>query len=104
MVEVTEAPMRMGNTPLTPEQEKAYAALRKACREGVLREVSEHELEMPAKYLSYDDFVKKHVDKTHSEIDYPPHVAAEVRRRLESHMTAEGAKFMRPMRVNLLQR
>jgi hypothetical protein len=48
--------------------------------------------------------VAKHVQLTHSQIEYPPEVAAEVRRRLEAHMTPEGAKFMRPNRVNLMRR
>jgi ubiquinone/menaquinone biosynthesis C-methylase UbiE len=82
----------------------AYEALKRARSTGVLHEIAEHEFEMPARYRSYDDFHAKHVDKTHSEVDYPPAVAAEVRKRLESHMTAEGASFMRPMRVNLLKR
>ena len=29
---------------------------------------------------------------------------AEVRRRFERHMTPDGARFVRPMRVNLLRR
>jgi ubiquinone/menaquinone biosynthesis C-methylase UbiE len=82
----------------------AYEAIQRARAAGVLEEVAEHAFEMPAKYASYDDFHAKHVDKTHSEVDYPPAVAAEVRKRLESHMTAGAAKFMRPMRVNLLRR
>jgi len=82
----------------------AYEALKRACQAGVLREVAEYDFEMPARYASYDDFVAKHVDKTHSEIDYPPAVAAEVRKQLDAHMTAEGARFMKPMRVSLLGR
>lgn len=81
----------------------AYAALRRACEAGVLREEAEHAFEMPARYASYDEFVKKHVDKTFAEVDYPPHVAAEVRRMLEAHMGPDGARFMRPMRVNFLR-
>ncbi len=82
----------------------AYDALRLAGREGVLHPVSEHWFEMPARYASYDDFVAKHVETTHSEKSYPPEVAAEVRRRLEARMTPTGAHFMRPMRINLMRR
>lgn len=81
----------------------AYAALRRACEAGVLREEAEHAFEMPARYASYDEFVKKHVEKTFAEVDYPPQVAAEVRRKLEAHMGPDGARFMRPMRVNFLR-
>ena len=82
----------------------AYEALRAAGREGVMHPVSEHWFEMPRHYSGYDDFVAKHVETTHSEKRYPPEVATEVRRRLEAHMTPQGADFMSPMRINLLRR
>lgn len=82
----------------------AYDALRAAGREGVLHPVSEHWFEMPGHYASYEDFVAKHVETTHSEKSYPPEVAAEVKRRLAAYMTPTGADFMRPMRINLLRR
>jgi len=82
----------------------AYEALRSAEREGVLQAQSEHAFEMPRHYESYDDFVAKHVETTHSQKSYPPEVAAEVRRRLEARMTPAGADFMSPMRINLLRR
>lgn len=83
---------------------EAYRALERARRDGVLEWVSEHAFDMPAHYRDYDDFVAKHVQLTHSEIKYRPEVAAEVRRRLEAHMTPEGANFLRPMRVNMMRR
>lgn len=82
----------------------AYEALRAAGREGVMHPVSEHWFEMPGHYASYEDFVARHVETTHSQKSYPPEVAAEVRRRLEAHMTPQGADFRRPMRVNLMRR
>ena len=82
----------------------AYGALRDATRARVLEGVSEHWFEMPGGYASYEDFVARHVETTHSQKSYPPEVAAEVRRRLEAHMTPTGAHFMRPMRINLLRR
>jgi hypothetical protein len=59
---------------------------------------------MPTRYAGFDDFVRKHVEVTHSEKHWTPEIAAEVRRRLEAHMTPAGADFMKPMRVNLLRR
>ena len=82
----------------------AYEALRAAGREGVMHPVSEHWFKMPGHYASYEDFVAKHVETTHSQKNYPPEVAAEVRRLLDAPMTPQGADFMRPMRVNLLRR
>jgi ubiquinone/menaquinone biosynthesis C-methylase UbiE len=82
----------------------AYEALKRARDGGVLEWTSEHAFDMPAHYRDYDDFVAKHVSLTHSEIQYPAHVAAEVRKRLERQMTPDGASFMRPTRVNLMRR
>ena len=83
---------------------EAYRALERARRDGVLEWVSEHAFDTPARYRDYDDFVAKHVQLTHSQISYPREVAEEVRKRLDAHMTPEGAKFMRPNRVNLMRR
>lgn len=82
----------------------AYEALQRAVRDGVLQAAAEHFFGMPVHYKDYDHFVATHVEHTHTYIKYPPDVAAEVRRRLEKHMTPTGASFMRPMRVNLMRR
>jgi ubiquinone/menaquinone biosynthesis C-methylase UbiE len=82
----------------------AYEAILAAGRDGLLHPVSEHCFEMPRHYTGYDDFVAKHVETTHSQKSYPAEVAAEVRRRLDAHMTPQGADFMSPMRISLLRR
>ena len=83
---------------------EAQAAIRRAVGAGVLREESEHEFDMPTRYADFDDFVAKHVEVTHSEKNYTPEIAAEVRRRFEAHMTPAGANLMKPMRVSFLRR
>jgi len=83
---------------------EALRALERATREGVLRQESEHHFDMPAHYAGFDDFVRKHVEVTHSEKHWTPEIAAEARRRLDAHMTPAGADFMKPMRVHLLRR
>lgn len=82
----------------------AYEALQRACAARVLECVAERHFQMRARYASYEDFVRKHVNSTHSRIDYPDAVAAEVRRRLGAHMTPAGASLLRPVRVNLLRK
>jgi ubiquinone/menaquinone biosynthesis C-methylase UbiE len=83
---------------------EAIRALERATRGGVMRQESEHHFDMPTRYASFDEFVKKHVEVTHSETHYTPEVAAEVRRRFEAHLTPTGVSFMKPMRVNFLRR
>jgi SAM-dependent methyltransferase len=82
----------------------AYEALGRAGAAGVLQPVSEHAFDMPAHYTGFDDFVAKHVAVTHSERDWTPAIAAEVRKRLEANASPAGIDFMRPMRVNLMRR
>jgi ubiquinone/menaquinone biosynthesis C-methylase UbiE len=82
----------------------AYAALQRAGAEGVLTPVAEHVFETPVPFRDFDDFVERMVRVTHSEIRFTPDVEAEVRRRFMAHMTAEGARFVRPMRINVLRR
>jgi ubiquinone/menaquinone biosynthesis C-methylase UbiE len=83
---------------------EAQAAIRRAVGAGVLREEGEYEFDMPTRYADFDDFVAKHIEVTHSEKNYTPEIAAEVRRRFEAHMTPAGASFMKPMRVSFLRR
>ena len=83
---------------------EAIRALEKATRDGVLRQASEHHFDMPTGYASFDEFVKKHVEVTHSQTTYTPEIAAEVRRRFDAHLTPAGVHFMKPMRVNFLRR
>ena len=83
---------------------EAQAAIRRAVGAGVLLEDGEYEFDMPTRYADFDDFVAKHIDVTHSEKNYTPEIAAEVRRLFETHMTPAGANFMKPMRVSFLRR
>lgn len=83
---------------------EAQRALQRTASEGVLKAVSEHHFDIPAHYASYDDFVEKHVEITHSAKNYPPEIADKVRNLLGQHLSPAGADFMKPMRVNLLRR
>ncbi len=70
----------------------------------MLEQALEHEFMAPLAFRDYDDFVEKVVRATHSHHVYTDDVAAEVRARFAKHETPQGAKFIRPMRVNLLRR
>lgn len=83
---------------------EAIRALERATAAGILRQESEHHFDMPTRYASLQEFVKKHVEVTHSETHYTPEIAAEVKRRFEAHLTPAGVSFMKPMRVSFLRR
>jgi ubiquinone/menaquinone biosynthesis C-methylase UbiE len=82
----------------------AYAALRRAGAAGVMAPVLEKEFMAPLAFRDYDDFVERVVHATHSQHVLTGELAATVRARFEAYMTASGARFIRPMRVNLLRR
>lgn len=82
----------------------ALAALRRATAAGVLEAVAEREFDAPLAFRDFDDFFRRIVRVTHSDIVLEGGRLAEVRRRFTAHLGADGARFLRPMRVNLLRR
>jgi ubiquinone/menaquinone biosynthesis C-methylase UbiE len=82
----------------------AYEALQRAGRAGVLRPELEREFMAPLAFRDFDDFAEKVIRATHSEHVLTAALEKEVRRRFEAHLGPGGAKFTRPMRVNLLRR
>ncbi|MEO7742247.1 MAG: class I SAM-dependent methyltransferase [Usitatibacter sp.] len=82
----------------------AYAAIQRAIAAGILLPVLEQEFMAPLAFRDYDDFHERIVKATHSEHVLTPELERTVRERFEAHMTPAGARFSRPMRVNLLQR
>jgi len=82
----------------------AYRAIQRAEANGVLARVGEHVFDTALVFRDYDDFVDKVVRVTHSDIRLPDAVAGEVRRRFERAMTADGARFVRQMRINVLRK
>ena len=83
---------------------EAQAALRRA--EALPQWVAAGEIrfEMPRRFDDFDDFVRKTIDVTFAERRLDEATRREVRARFEPHLTSEGARFLTPMRVNLLRR
>jgi len=82
----------------------AYRAITHAAATGVLKSVGEHVFDTELAFRDYDDFVDKIVRVTHSDIRMPDAIADEARARFERHMTPTGARFVRQMRINVLQK
>jgi SAM-dependent methyltransferase len=82
----------------------AVAALRRAEGAGVFQAVQVRHFDMPLVFRDFDDFERRVIRATHSQHSLDPATLAEVRRRFERHVDAGGARFVRPMRVNLLRR
>ena len=82
----------------------AYAALRRAGAARVLQPEMEKVFMAPLAFRDFDDFADKVIGATHSEHVLTAERLAEVRSRFEAHVKPGGAKFTRPMRVNLMRR
>lgn len=82
----------------------AYRAIKKAEATGVLKHVGEHVFDTPLAFRDYEDFVDRMVRVTHSDIRLPDAIAGRVRERFNRSLTADGARFVRQMRINVLQK
>lgn len=82
----------------------ALAAVRRAVDSGAWVQVGEVHFEMPVHYRDFAEFEQRMIGVTFVEHRLDPATLAAVRARFEPHMTADGAHFVRPMRVNLLRR
>jgi SAM-dependent methyltransferase len=81
----------------------AHAALARAVASGLLVDAGEIEFDMPLAFANFDDFFNKIVRVTHSDLVLVGDKLRDVQSRFEKYMTPQGARFVRPMRVNVLR-
>lgn len=82
----------------------AYAALKRAAASGVLHWERELVFDTPLHFPDFDDFAKRLMHVTHSDIELDESLLNEVRTRFQRHAGPDGARFVRQMRVNILRR
>ncbi len=82
----------------------ALAAVRRAVASGAWEQVTELNFEMPVHYRDFAEFEARMIGVTFVEHKLDAATLAAVRARFEPHMAADGAHFVRPMRINLLRR
>jgi ubiquinone/menaquinone biosynthesis C-methylase UbiE len=82
----------------------ALAAVHRAVASGAWEQVAEVFFEMPVHYRDFAEFEQRMIGVTFVQHRLDAATLAAVRARFEPHMTADGAHFVRPMRVNLLRR
>ncbi len=82
----------------------ALDALQRAAGSGVLEAIAERYFDTPLAFCDFADFEERIICATHSEHSLTAQTLAEVRRRFDRHLGADGARFVRPMRVNLVRR
>jgi SAM-dependent methyltransferase len=82
----------------------ASVAIRRAVESGAWEGVSETSFDMPVAFEDFADFEQRIVNVTFTDHRLDAATRAQVRQRFDKHMGADGARFMRPMRVNLLRK
>jgi len=71
---------------------------------GAWEQASETFFEMPVHYRDFAEFEERMLGVTYADHRLDAITLQAVSARFESHMTADGAHFVRPMRVNLLRK
>lgn len=82
----------------------ALAAVQRAVASGAWEQADEIFFETPVHYRDFAEFEQRMIGVTFVTHRLDADTLAAVRTRFEPHMTADGAHFVRPMRINLLRR
>jgi SAM-dependent methyltransferase len=88
------------------EQVRAAAlrAIREALSTGLWEQVTETFFDMPVHYRDFAEFEQRMIAVTYADHRLDDTLLEAVRLRFEPHMSDSGARFLRPMRVNLLRK
>ncbi len=82
----------------------ALRAVQQAVASGAWEQLAEVHFEVPVHYRDFAEFEQRMIGVTFVEHRLGAATLAAVRARFEPHLGADGAHFVRPMRVNLLRR
>lgn len=82
----------------------ALRAVQAAVASGAWEQVTELHFETPVHYRDFAEFEQRMIGVTFVTHKLDADTLAAVRARFEPHMRADGAHFVRPMRINLLRR
>ena len=85
-------------------REAAFNAVRKAVADGLFELADEVFFNSPMQFESFEDFENKILKATHTQHNLTDEVYALVKDRFEQHLGDDGARFLMPIRVDLLRR
>ena len=85
-------------------RQAAFDAVRRAVERGALELVRQVFFLAPTRFADFAEFERRIIQVTHTEHRIAPEVYARLRERFEAAMTADGAEFIQPHRVDLLRR
>ncbi len=85
-------------------REAAFAAIRKAVDDGRLSLEKQLFFNTRSYFENFDQFDQRMIRVTHSNHQLAPALYQRVKEKFESYLTAEGANFLNPQRVDLLRK
>jgi len=85
-------------------REQAFTAIRSQVDSGAMHLVEERFFQVPGVFESWEQFESRFLQVTHTELAIDEHRYAEIRSRFMEHMTEDGAPFLKPHRLDLLQK
>jgi SAM-dependent methyltransferase len=85
-------------------REAAFNTVKKAVDEGLFTLVEETFFNSPMHFASFEDFETKILKVTHTNHALDDTLYQQVKQRFEQHLGDDGAHFLMPIRVDLLQR
>ena len=85
-------------------REAAFNTVTKAVNEGLFDLVEETFFNSPMRFEDFAEFENNTIKATHSSHKLDEELYALVKQRFEQHVGDDGANFLMPIRVDLLQR
>lgn len=85
-------------------REEAFAALCRAVEQGLFGHSGQHFFETPGHYPDWESFESSTLKVTHMEHDISPELHEEIKGAFMAHLGSEGAFFLKPSRIDLLQK
>lgn len=85
-------------------REAAFNTVKKVVNDGLFELVEETFFNSPMKFESFAEFENNTINATHSNHRLDEKLYRRVKQRFEQHLGDDGAQFLMPIRVDLLQR
>lgn len=85
-------------------REAAFNCIKKAVDENMFSLVEEVFFNTPRRYKDFAEFEKTIINASHTDHDLDKGVYAQVKQMFEQHLGNDGALFLTPVRVDLLQK
>jgi SAM-dependent methyltransferase len=83
---------------------QAFEAIRGLVDSGRMRLLGEYFFNIPGRYASWEVFEERFLNVTHTELRIDTERYEKIKQAFLTHMGAEGAEFLKPHRVDLLQK